>query len=565
MQSQTTDVDYDEVRCLVNDAAQSNFFRGLVSSRLGNDRSLDDEVVDLIVTNQVLIEVFDEFCCTESGRAKIDKALEDIFAKLRPAEKDKEAKTLQDSREYKPGDDDACRVVWMQAVSDPRFDIILKEAIDDSKLPPPVVRGSSLSRIMGLLDRIRAGLASGTTRHTDAVLAASIIAALLAGGAGVKVFNSIDAPSAATADKASIEAIARDLHTIAGELHKGDLHDQQITNLDSQITQNNEEITNLQQEFNTQYAELSKRITSVSSDQIQQLQMSVASLTNSVVETNNDLRLTNGNVNRLQGQVSVSEQLKDSLRQIAYGIGPPQGKDNGLLSVRASLSTMKEPLQQIAYGIGPPQGEDNGLPSVRASFSAVKEPLQQIAYGIGPPQEKDSGLPSLRASSQQIALDLAPAPDSLKHDLPEKTATSGATTKPVANGGASSNSSSVPSTIAASLKALENDVRTSDKSFYREFSIGSTASDATLKKADGQDCKVTWALISLSAQNAMIQIRSNDCGIDLPNNSKVVLDHTRTAFPGTNLEFSFERPDHIRFWPLAPKGAIVSVYQNPAP
>jgi hypothetical protein len=246
------------------------------------------------------------------------------------------------------------------------------------------------------------------------------------------------------------------------------------------------------------------------------------------------LRLTDSNLNRMRDQVSVSEQMKESLQQIAYGIGPPQGKDSG-------------------------------LPSLRASLSTVKEPLQQIAYGIGPPQEKDSGFPSLRASSQQIALDLAPAPGSSEHDLPEKTATGGATTKHLANGGALSNLSSVPSTIAASLKALENDVRTSDKSFYREFPIGSTASDVTLKKADGQDCKVTWALISVSAQNAMIQIKSNDCGIDLPNNSTVVLDHARTAFSGTNLEFSFERPDHIRFWPLAPKGAIVSVYQNPVP
>lgn len=515
MHSHTTMVDYDEVRCLVNDAAMSNFFRGLVSARLGSDRSVDDELIDLIVTNHLLSEVFDEFCSTEGGRAKIDKALGDIFSKLRATGEGKEAKDPKDSGDYKPDDNDACRVVWMQAVGDPRFDIILKEAIDDSKLPPRVVRGSGLSTIMGLLDKIRAGLTSGATKHTDAVLAASIIAALLAGGAGVKVFNSINAPSATTADKASIEAIARDLHTIAGELHTQDLHDQQITNLESQVTQRNEAITNLQQEF-------------------LQLQTSVATLTNSLTETNSGLRLTNSNVNRVQGQVSVSEQLKDSLQQIAYGIGPPQGKDNG-------------------------------LPSVRASLSTVKEPLQQIAYGIGPPQEKDSGSPSLRASSQQIALDLAPAADASKHDPPSKTPTGGTTERLVANGGAGSSASSVPSTIAASLKALENDVRTSDKSFFREFSIDATASDATLKKTDGQDCKVTWALISVSAQNATLQIKSNDCQIDLPNDSTVVLDHTRTLFPGTNLEFTFERPDHIRLWPLAPKGAVVAVYQTPVP
>ena len=522
MYARTTKVDYDEVRCLVNDAALSNFFRGLVSARLGSDRSVDDELIDLIVTNHLVSEVFDDFCCTEGGRAKIDKALDDIFSKLRSGEEGTEAKAPKDSGEYKPDDNDACRVVWMQAVSDPRFDVVLKEAIDDSKLPPPVVRGSGLSTVMGLLDKIRAALTSGTTKHTDAVLAASIIAALLAGGAGghyiPEIVNSNTVTTGASAGKSNIDPIAGELHSIAKELQKQNLHDQQISTLESQVTQRNEAITNLQQEFNTQYADLSKRVAATSVSQIEQLQTSVATLTNSLAETNEDLRLTD---NSLKGQIRVSEQVKDSLQQIAYGIGPPQEKDNGLPSVRASLSTVKEPLQQIAYGIGPPQGKDDGLPSLRASSQQIKDPLQQIAYGIAD--------------------------------------------KPVANGGATSSSSPAPSTIAASLKALENDVRTSDKSFFREFSIETTASDAPLKKADGQDCKVTWALISVSAQNTMIQVKSNDCGIDLPNESKVVLDHTRTRFPGTNLEFSFERPERMRFWPLSPKGAIVAVYQNPVP
>jgi hypothetical protein len=450
----------------------------------------------------------------------------------------------------------------MQAVSDPRFDILLKEAIDDSKLPPPVVRGSGLSTIMGVLDRIRAALTSGTTKHSDAVLAASVIAALLAGGAGGHYIPQILNSNTVTA--ANIDPITRELNSIAKELQKQNLYDQQITTLESQVTQRNDAITNLQQEFNTQYADLSKRITSTSTSQIEQLQMSLANLTNGLAETNNNLRLTTSDVNRMQDQVRVSEQMKESLQQIAYGIGPPQGKDNGLPSLRANSQQIRDSLQQVAYGIGPPQGKDNGVPSVRASLSTVKEPLQQIAYGIGPPQEKDSGLPSLRASSQEIADDLAPAGDSSKHDQPAKTPSGGSTDKP-ANGGGKSSVPSASSTISASLKALENDVRTSDKSFFREFSVGTAVSDAALKKADGQDCKVTWALISVSAQNAMIQIKSNDCQIDLPNDSKVVLDHTRTRFPGTNLEFSFERPEHTRFWPLAPEGAIVSVYQNPAP
>jgi len=502
--SQTTKIDYDDVRYLANDAAQNNFFRGLVSTRLGGDRILDDELVDLIVTNQLLGEVFDELCCTEGGRAKINKALDEIFSKLRVDEESEEAKETEDGEEYKPVDSDVCRMVWMQAVSDPRFDIVLKEALDDSKLPPPVVRGSGLSRIMGLLDKIRAALTSGTTKHTDGVLAASIIAALLAGGAGghyaTQVFNNISVPTV----KLSNDTITPALDAIAQELRQQNLNDQRMSEFESRITQKDQTVSNLRQEFNTRYADLSTRISSPSSAQIQQVQTSLTNLTNSLAKTNESLNLTNTNVKSLQDQIGLAQQVKQS--------------------------------------------------------------LQQIADGIGPPKEKDSGLPSLRVSSQQIAVDLAPPDDTSKDSqstvAPLKSA-------PVGTLG--SGATPAPSTIASSLKALESDAKTMEKTylgnqpvvFFGEFSVTMTKSIAVLKKLDGKDCKVTWTLISVSTQNAMIAINSNDCQIGLPNDGRIVLDHTRKRLPGTNLALSFERPHQTRFWPLSPKGAVIGVYQNP--
>jgi hypothetical protein len=100
--------------------------------------------------------------------------------------------------------------------------------------------------------------------------------------------------------------------------------------------------------------------------------------------------------------------------------------------------------------------------------------------------------------------------------------------------------------------------------FFGEFSVTMTKSIAALKKVDGKDCQVTWTLISVSNQNAMIAINSNDCQIGLPNDGRIVLDHSRKRLPGTNLELSFERPDQTRFWPLSPKSAVIAVYQNPS-
>jgi hypothetical protein len=492
-------IDYDEVRLLATDAAQNNFFRGLVSTRLGSDRILDDELVDLIATNQLLGEIFDEFCHTEAGRAKIKKAMTEIFPELPPP---------REGRDYEPVESDVCRLVWMQTVDDPRFDIVIKQALDDSKLPPPVVRGSGLSRITGLLDKIRAALTSGTTRHTDGVLAASIIAALLAGGAGghyaTQVLNNVSVPAV----KLSNDTITPALDAIAKELSKQNLNDQRMSELESRITQKDQTVSNLRQDFNTQYADLSKRIASPSSGQIQQVQSSLTNLTNSLTKTNENLNLTNNNVKQLRDQMSLAEQVKES--------------------------------------------------------------LQQIADGIGPPKEKDSSLPSLRASSQQIAVDLAPADDTSK-DSTKDSHSATASLKPAPAGTSSSKITPAGSTIAASLKALESDAKTTEKTylgiqpvaFFGEFSISMTQSNAPLRRVDGQSCQVTWTLISASTQSAEIALNSNNCQIGLPNNARIVLDHTRKRLPGTNLELSFERPDQTRFWPLSPKGAVIAVYQNP--
>jgi hypothetical protein len=167
----TLSLDPENVRGSVRAAAQDNFFRGLVSSKLGSDRILDDELIDLIVGNPLLDDIFDDLCNSSSGLARIRRAVEESF----PTPSG-EGEIHED--EYHNA---ACRQVWTAAVDDPRFNIVLKQAQDEAKLALPVVRGSGLSGILGVLDKIRAALTSGASKHSDATLAGSVLAAILAG------------------------------------------------------------------------------------------------------------------------------------------------------------------------------------------------------------------------------------------------------------------------------------------------------------------------------------------------------------------------------------------------
>jgi len=126
-------------------------------------------ILRTIVSNPLLDDIFDDLCNSSSGSARIRKAVEESF----PTSSE-ESEIPED--EYHNA---ACRQVWTAAVDDPRFNIVLKQAQDEARLPPPVVRGSGLSGMLGVLDKIRAALTSGASKHSDATLAGSVLAALL--------------------------------------------------------------------------------------------------------------------------------------------------------------------------------------------------------------------------------------------------------------------------------------------------------------------------------------------------------------------------------------------------
>jgi hypothetical protein len=163
-----------DVRALAESRIDNDYFRGLVSGKLGSEHRLDDddELLDLILENSLLDAIYDDLFNTPLGKARIASAVSNAFS----------APGLGG-----PGLGDLCLLVWGLVVADPRFDVVLKQAIESSKAAPQTVRGSGTSKVAGVLEKIRSALASGAARHSNAVLAGSVMAGLLAGGAAVKV------------------------------------------------------------------------------------------------------------------------------------------------------------------------------------------------------------------------------------------------------------------------------------------------------------------------------------------------------------------------------------------
>jgi hypothetical protein len=488
-------LEFNQMRQLAGNAAQDNFFRGLVSTRLGSDRILDDELVDLIVGNQLLAEIFDDLCRTPAGKAKIERALAESFPEPNGFGKP----------EYNVA---GCRMIWIHTVADPRFDIVLKQSLDDVKVPPLVIRGSSLSKVMGVLDKIRAALTSGTIKHTDGALAASILASILAGGFGVhyiqKNLDNSNPPTSIT------DSVTPALNGIAEALQTQNRKQQEL----------GEKIVAVINKQELDLRDLHGALLHLPrnrNEQIDDVNQSITNLITNLQNVNENLNSSNGSVKLLlQQEVKQAGLIQNALQQIAEGIGlPATSKDSrDLLSLRASS-------QQIARNLDPADATLGGsAKSLQATTSS------QRSLAAPSPSRGATIAESLKAMQDDSAMFL----------------------KTMAN-----------DTAAIKTTYLSNQPVV----FLGQYAISRTLSSVTINRIDGTSCQVTWILVSASTKDANISMESNTCGISLPKKTTMVLDHTPKRLPGTNLELTFERPDQTRIWSFWPKAAIVAVYQNP--
>jgi len=495
----------DKLRAMAGHPAHDNFFRGLVSSRLGSDRILDDELVDLIVGNQLLDDILDDLCNTPAGWAKINKAIEESFPEpIGPREADSDGAYER-----------VCRLIWVAAVDDPRFNIVLKQALDDAKQPPPIVRGSGLSGVLGILDKIRAALTSGASKHSDATLAGSVLAALLAGALVPRAISDPAASAAPTTAATAQTANGSPTGVNSGVLHQlttavnslnGNFAAQTsaVIALRESVLNQTEALNKLPQTYETLITNWQKQNFPDSS---LTLNNSLTALENDVTQVKTVLASTNRDVKALQGQVDFAAKVKGTLDQIAYGIGPAD------------------------------QTASNPLPSLRKSSRGIADSLW-----ASPQVASDSAFPSISKPLGSQATSATPP-----------------ATAPTPTNGVS---------IAASLQTLAGIAKTEDNVYIRGLPIQSFVSKADSteifeRATDGAPCTIRWHLESRAAENVTLSLFDKDCQTNPPQNPyKLVVDYKGKQVQGTKSEVSLDRIERTKWWSLFDKSAVLALYRK---
>ena len=494
----TLSFDAESVRGSVRAAAQDNFFRGLVSSKLGSDRIVDDELIDLIVSNPLLDDIFDDLCNLSSGSARIRKAVEESFSTS-----SEEGEIPED--EYHNA---ACRQVWMAAVDDPRFNIVLKQAQDEAKLPPPVVRGSGLSGILGILDKIRAALTSGASKHSDATLAGSVLAAILAGALVRPVISGSSSPQPPSLGSSPVNTeVLRQLSSAVNSLDNNVAAQTVAVNvLKENVLKQTEAINKLPLTYGNVINNLQKNNLENSYVKFGDLNSSLNRVESDVTQINNVLASTNRDVKTLQGQVDFATKIKDTLNQIAYGIGPADQKAT------------------------------DPLPSLRRSSKGIADSLWAS------PQPGNSASPSI--------------PKTLDSQVTSAISTAAGSTP--ANG----------VSVAASLQTLAGIAKTEDNAYIRGLPVQSVVSkeDSTEifeRATDGVPCTIRWHLESHTADDVTLSIFDKDCQSNPPQNPyQLVVDSKWKQVQGTKTEVRWDRTERTKWWSLFDKSAVLALYRK---
>lgn len=491
----TLSFDPHSVRSSVRAAAQDNFFRGLVSSKLGSDRILDDELIDLIVSNPLLDDIFDDLCNTTAGWARIQKAIGASFSNLEY----RESVEISDDESQNA----ACRQVWMAAVDDPRFNLVLKQAQDEAKLPPPMVRGSGLSGVLGILEKIRAALTSGASKHSDATLAGSVLAAVLAGVLGAKVVlvaNDAPKPSDPSTALSALTSAVNSLNSNASAQTTA------LLTMNDNILQQTNALNRLPKKYGTViYNNLPEQRVQDLWLGIGALEGSVAYLKKDVKQITTALDSTDRKVTAIEGQINFANEVKKSLDQIANGIGPAETETS--------------------------DHKQEGLPSLRKSSKDIADSLWM------PPRVATTGVASSStlnaAAAQAPAVTPAPAPSAPAN----------------------------PVSVAASLQTLAGIARTEDKAYLRDFQaeyrVSATESVASLERSDGTPCTLWWNLTALTADSATVSIVDDNCGTGLKS-----LKIGKDAMPvqKTNFKARFDRSE--RGLPWFRKAAVLALSRD---
>lgn len=335
-----------EVRRLAEDSAQDPYFQGLVSSRLGNERKLseDDELLDLVAGSEWMQATFNDLFGTPLGQARIDKAVQDNFK----------------SRASDVTQHDLCRLVWELAAADPRFDLILKRALEEVKAPPEEVRGSPLSKIGTVIEKLRSALTSSAAKHSNAVLAGSVLAGLLAGSAATKlapvIISGVGGPNS-SGPSPNMGGVVAAINSLTAEVKNGNQELQHIAWLD-------ERLNSLEAMIGT----LQKKVENLdqSEDNLIALQTQMVNLQKSVGELRiNEGKLDPATLNHIERRIDALESRMDALdpslrdrpvdtiNELELGLGQIQSELN-----RIELDLRTRQPRQVHDPVGKPLSAD---------------------------------------------------------------------------------------------------------------------------------------------------------------------------------------------------------------
>ncbi|RSL18006.1 hypothetical protein EDE15_3562 [Edaphobacter aggregans] len=428
------EIQESEVRPWTDRAASDDYFRALVSEKLTSDRIPDDDLMDTIASNPLLVSIYDDLYKTPMGKAKITKAIQDSC----PGYSDSLAPYV------------AGRVVWAQAVDDPRFGLILKEALNELRIPPMRVRSSQAGRIAAILGKIRDALISAGGKHSNATLLASILAALLVGGATVHLLPSVSGGGSMEESPANNDKVTAALNNIAHQIQVQNVFGADLGRLDVQVTGQGDQLGDLRTDsatLNVQFQQQSKQISSINqtivdqSVSLQTLQKNYTVLTNSVK----------------WGQPGMIEQY---LHQIANGLAQP-------------------------------------LPSPGAP--APKGVSQDI-----PPRL----IPTIQASVDSIAQSFGPVPGSIPNPADPK----GPAIPVISlNQAVALSRNSTSKSYADYMKSYSGYLDSQPKPFRLDKSLYTKRRDTVVATQGGNDCQLALEITSVTLKKAGIQ--TDGCGV----------------------------------------------------
>jgi hypothetical protein len=306
----------------------------------------------------------------------------------------------------------------------------------------------------------------------------------------------------------------------------------------------------------------------VNSEVLKQLTTAVNSLNNNVAAQTSYLTVLNTN---LLEQTKALNNMPKKYGDFITKWQEQNSADSyfNIAAFDSSLTDVKANVNQLRSDVDSVNGKVNTLAGQVGFAAEVKNTLEQIAYGIGPADQKATDpLPPLRKSSKDIAdaLWALPQDHTGTPTSPSISKTQGSPT--ISAPGSVSPTRSSEVSVATSIQTLAGIVKIANDGYVRGLPVQSVVSkeDSTEifeRATNGAPCTIRWHLESHTAGNVTLSVFDKDCESNPPKNPyELVIDTTWKQVPGTKSEVRWDRTERTKWWSLFDKSAVLALYQK---